>query len=183
MGCVSAQASNLGEPVSTDWSDLRIKHDEFRNISFIQSVALSSDVSNSPVSLYISQIENTDILRFRAEYLDIGWIFLDNAIFINDQGKNIQYSFDISEVDRSVFSGRWVKEVVDVVFSHFTTVDGIGQHSDINKIKDLQELLNGTNIRLRLSGDKYREYNISDSHVTALKNMIAYYESITLKIE
>jgi hypothetical protein len=193
--------SSLGETVSPDWPDLKISHDEFRNISFVQSVTLNGGFSSSPLELYIGINESGKILRFRATYNGNGWIFFDNAILINDQGGNIQYTFDRSQLDRDVISGGNVRESVDIAFSTFVNADGelaqlaakvgedttaslgIGKHSDPEKIKNLLELLNGTNVRLRLSGDKYQEYKISDVHLVALKNVIGYYESITVKIE
>jgi hypothetical protein len=193
--------ANLEESISSDWPDLRISRDEFRNISFIESAILNGGFLSSPLELYIGISESTKTLRLRVTYYGSEWIFFEEAILINDQGGNLQYTFDIFKLDRDVLSGSKVRETVDVAFSSFiyensepgelsekagenaTAISQIGQHSSVQKIKDLLELLNGTNVRLRLTGDKYQDYKISNAHLVALRNMIVYYETITAKIE
>ena len=177
-----ATGAHLGEKVSPDWPDLRIDRDEFRNIAFIQSVVLNIGhgfTAPSPIELYIGILEDGNSLRLRATFNGSRWIFFNRAILINDQGGNIQYNFNTSDINRTVISGNHVRERVDVPFSAYL----MGIHTEAEKIKELRQFLNGTNIRLRLSGESYREYNISDRFVTALKDIITYYESITSVIE
>ena len=179
--------TTLGETVSSDWPDLRIKSDKSGNSSSIRSVALNNDFLNAPLELYIEQKENVKILRFRAVHscdsANDG-LSLNKAVLTNDQGGNSEYSFDISAVNRNVISGGGFRETADIAFSSYTAESsGIGQHSEPQKIKTLLELLNGTNIKLRLSGDKYSDYNISEAHIAALKNILMYYVNITAKIE
>jgi hypothetical protein len=205
-----ASIMGLGEPLSSDWPDLRIRYDEFNKISFIESSHLNyNGLGGGHWHLYIAVSENSKVLRLNLGYSGSGWIFFDKAILINDQGNNIQYTFNQSDLKRKVRYGGSVGESVDIALSVFIdetgeiaeltkkiqqiqqsdvsedvkALLGIKQHSDVAKIKELKELLGGTNIRLRLTGDSYSEFKIPNSNVISLKSMIAYYESITAKIE
>jgi hypothetical protein len=188
-----------GNPVSSDWPDMRINHDEFQNISFVQSTKLNGLGSWVPMELYIGISEDIKILRLKIVYRGRNWIFFEKVTLVNDQGSNVQYTFNRSDINRNVLSGAGIQETADVVLSVFNEgsefsdistetkelieILQIGKHSNEQKIKELKELVNGTNIRLRFTGDKYQDVKIHDTYLAGLRNVIAYYESITAKIE
>lgn len=176
-----ATGAGLGEPVSSDWPDLRVRRDNFQNAYFVHSAALNRELVFNPIFLYVVKTETSTVLRFRTVYTGDWWLFFNRVILANEQGVNFQFDFESAHINRVVVGrGGGIRETADIAVSGFVR----DRHSQPDRVRQLRELFDGTNVRVRLTGGgRTQDYNIFQSNVAALRDMIAYFESITSTIE
>ena len=137
------------------------RFDEFQNVTWIFNEQM---FSNKNSTVYIGKTKDKIWMRIKFIYSGSDWIFFENATFVNQQGKRLSFKFNSWDKKTEVKDG-YVKESIDILISD-------------SEIQNLLELYEGTNVRLRLSGEKYKEYEINDmDFVQGIKETINFYFS------
>jgi len=136
-----------------------IKHDEFKNASFIRHKLFFNKYADLPLELYIVKDSN---LRITFTYRGSDWIFFDQAILLSSTDR-MEFSFKSYDKTTNVGYGGAVFESIDLYLSD----------------QDSQKLLNILNAsgdhKVRLTGKYYRDYILNKNKINALKEILDYY--------
>ena len=117
----------------------------------------------SKLDIYISE-EKTKTLRISFQYYGGGWIFFKTATLINSNGDKIAFTFKPFDKKNHVESSGNVSESIDQILS---IKDGMNIYELIKKNK------NG--VKLRLSGEYYKDYEIDELEISGLESILKYY--------
>lgn len=161
MGDFSANA-NFGESYkAAENSNIKSEYDKYRNITFYDS---KNSKGIDPIRLYIGQKEDNKFLRCYIHYSGKDWIFFDKIYLINKENKRFITDVYFYNKNTDVRDGH-VYESIDFVIKN-------------DEIEDFLELLNGTSISIRLSGNRNKEYKIKERNVKAMKEIIDFYNQL-----
>ena len=134
--------------------------DKFKNVSFIKAKITGFDM----LKPYISVKDNVVRLRLETIYKGFGWLFFKKAIVIVD---GVNYEYDAGTTDREVLSGSSVREESDVSV-------------DENILKILNLIASSNNpVEMRLTGDKYSDFKISEKQKERIKSVLDLYFKLT----
>ena len=148
-------------------SNFSITKDDFKGTTFIKHDYFSSSLSEEPIEFYISRVSNGDnYLVVRFYYIGSNWIFFKKAILIDSKGNKFQHTFGYSEISRNV-QGSIVTERIDLPLRKGESL-----------MDDLEKVFQNDNIRLRLTGDYYKDYDLEVERVKALKEILWLYNKL-----
>jgi len=152
-----------------------VKKDDFKNVSFIShKECFHKDTISGPFKLYIVKGENSKALRILFSYFGSDWIFFENAILLNEEGRRVSYIFKSYDKTTEVISGN-VFERMDYLLATVMTLNEKTYDLNLENVQQLQELLEGKNIRIRLTGKYYKDYTLNYIQAKAFVDTIKYY--------
>jgi len=146
----------------TETSNLYIRNDEFKNVSFIQHKYFFNIFIDHPISVYIAKTQSAKLLRAVFSYDGSDWIFFENAIIINNSGERLARTFKSYDKNTDVGSGGHVYESIDIVLTDA-------------EVSQLMKLLEAGNVKIRLSGKYYKEYSLNEDYINALMEILRLY--------
>lgn len=135
-------------------------YDKFKKVGFISTKKSSADRINP----YISIKNDIVRLRLRIRYNGYGWLFFEKAIFLIGD-KTIEYK--TTSTNRDVISGGDVKESSD------QAVDALAMEI-LNLISE-----SDSKIEFRLTGDKYKDFTLTDKEKERIKAIMDLYKQLT----
>lgn len=156
MGCSSLPT---GYKPTIENENIGKKHDEFNGISYYRYGLLK----NSPVEIYLKELDIISI-KFPAisfTYTGTEWIFFESVTFLNSKNEKLTFYIKSYERTDDILSGGLVQEYAEKLLQE-------------SEKKQLLKLLNeneGT-LKVRFSGKYYKDYNLSEDVVNALKIML-----------
>ena len=146
-----------------------ITKDDFTGTTFIEHNYFSSTRSKEPMEFYISRVSSGDYyLVVRFYYIGSDWIFFKKAILIDSKGNKFQRTFDYSKITHKV-QGSIVTERIDLPLSKGESL-----------MDDIEKVFLDDNIRLRLTGDYYEDYDLEVERVKALKEVLWLYNKLEI---
>lgn len=166
-------------------------YDKMENVSWYMHV--NSSYLNG-LELYAGDFKDKGcmLLRFRASTYGDGWIFFKKIIILADDERYV-IDFDYFGRETEVVGGSCY-ETVDVPICMFVyDEEKILKDLDVNKPSSLTEFKNifdkqcvltfddakkiasASQITIRFSGDKYREFKIRSKQLQPLRDMLQYY--------
>ncbi len=137
------------------------RHDKFTGITYYRHRDLLSAVMyyyDPNVEVYFIKQGNINTGRVVFQFFGSEWIFMDQAILVNDQGDRAQFTF--SDTKQEVLSGGMVLETADLFLS-------------AEQITAISTVMNGTGVQIQLSGEKRAEYTLSEKHQRGNITMLA----------
>jgi len=150
-------------------SNFSITKDDFTGTTFIEHNYFSDTLSKEPIEFYISKVSSGDYyLVVRFYYIGSDWIFFKKAILIDSKGNKFQRTFDYSKIIHKV-QGSIVTERIDLPL-------GKGE----SLMDDIEKVFLDDNIRLRLTGDYYEDYELEVERVKALKEVLWLYNKLEI---
>ncbi len=138
------------------------EYDEFKKVTFIKNLEIDNKI---PLDMYIGKDEENKWLRIRFRYKGSDWIFFDTITIINSNGSSISWKINSWDKNEEILDYGNVYESIDISLSD-------------SKKEELKSLLKGNQIKIRLSGKKYNDYNIDDEYALALLEIITTYDSL-----
>ena len=150
-------------------SNFSITKDDFTGTTFIEHNYFSDTLSKEPIEFYISKVSSGDYyLVVRFYYIGSDWIFFKKAILIDSKGNKFQRTFDYSKITHKV-QGSIVTERIDLPLSKGKSL-----------MDDIEKVFQDDNIRLRLTGDYYEDYDLEVERVKALKEVLWLYNKLEI---
>ena len=150
-------------------SNFSITKDDFTGTTFIEHNYFSSTRSKEPMEFYISRVSSGDYyLVVRFYYIGSDWIFFKKAILIDSKGNKFQRTFDYSKITHKI-QGSIVTERIDLPLSKGESL-----------MDDIEKVFQDDNIRLRLTGKYYEDYDLEVERVKALKEVLWLYNKLEI---
>jgi hypothetical protein len=146
---------------NADTSNIFIRNDEFKNVSFIQHKYFFNIFLDQPLIIYIAKNQNTKFVRAKFSYDGSDWIFFEDAIIVNSNGERMSWTFKSYEKNTDIGSGGHVYENIDIVLS-------------ADEVSKLIKLIGGNNVKIRLSGKYYKEYSLDADYINALREILEF---------
>jgi hypothetical protein len=152
VSCASIPSGYM--PVSQNENEtIYQRYDEFQQVSFIQHRQF---FKSNPIGIYIVKA-NKPYTRITFDYKGENWIFFKRAVLINSEG--VVFKLDVKRYDKKTdVSSPYVYESYDKFLPKA-------------KLLELRKVVTGENVRLRLSGERVKEYNIKPVQLSALRQM------------
>jgi hypothetical protein len=158
--------STIGYKAITSFPNEKIlkKYDNFRNITFYKHKAFTEigSINYSPIEIYVIESQSATYMRLKFLYRGSNWIFFENAYIVNSEQERMSFYFRPDNLKSDVISGNSLRELADIRLSD-------------DKAKELINIINGNNVKLRLSGEKYREYSLRKRQIKGLQEIYDFY--------
>ena len=161
-GCTALQLPAGYKPIdSSQNQQIYRRYDEFKNVSFYKHKAFWS-LLPTPIEVYVGE-DDSKYMRLIFRYKGSDWIFFDNTTVINSEGDKMSFSFETYDKTTDVGYGGYVTESIDLSLSRSRAIE----------LLDL--VTTNGEVKVRMSGEYYRDYIISKNQVEAIRQMINYY--------
>lgn len=142
-------------------SKLRKEYDDINHITWYYNPYFTHYNNSNHTSIYIGQNDNTVWLRLRMSYEGDDWIFFTSA-FLSYDGNTKYIPFDEYREKKTDNNTR-VWEWIDV-----------GVDDDL--ISYLNNMVNGKNVKMRLSGKYTHTRNLTSTEIKAIKDVLLAYD-------
>jgi hypothetical protein len=146
------------KPLTNNEEYLYKKYDQFQDVSFVRHYEFFGLFGSLPIEIYDV---NKRILRIVFTYWGNDWIFFDKAIIINSNGGRKIFSIEYFNKKTNI-DGSFVTETIDMYLPSKDTDDILAIISRPGLIK------------IRLTGEYSRDYELSPEKVKALIDVIKY---------
>lgn len=140
---------------------LKKEYDDVSGITWYYNPYYVHYLSKNLVSLYIGQKGNDVWLRLKMTYHGDNWIFFKNA-YLSYDGNTYDIYFDEYQ-DKETEVGSGVSEWIDVSVSGST-------------LDFLKQMVNGKNIKMRLSGKYTRTRDLSTNEIKGIRDVLLAYD-------
>lgn len=142
-------------------SKLRKEYDDINHITWYYNPYFTHYNNSNHTSIYIGQNDNTVWLRLRMSYEGDDWIFFTSA-YLSYDGNTKYIPFDEYREKKTDNNTR-VWEWIDV-----------GVDDDL--ISYLNNMVNGKNVKMRLSGKYTHTRNLTRTEIKAIKDVLLAYD-------
>lgn len=142
-------------------SKLRKEYDDINHITWYYNPYFTHYNNSNHTSIYIGQNDNTVWLRLRMSYEGDDWIFFTSA-YLSYDGNTKYIPFDEYREKKTDNNTR-VWEWIDV-----------GVDDDL--ISYLNNMVNGKNVKMRLSGKYTHTRNLTSTEIKAIKDVLLAYD-------
>ncbi|MCQ2311694.1 MAG: hypothetical protein MJZ64_08110 [Paludibacteraceae bacterium] len=147
--------------------NLKKKYDDVSNITWYYNRYFTHYNNTNYTSLYMGQrgTNGTPWLRLMMSYTGDDWIFFEHA-YLSYEGNTIEIPFNQYQEKKSDNSGGAVWEWIDVEVSN-------------NMLSFMREMVNGNNVKMRLSGKYTKTRNLSTNEIKAIQDLILGYDFLS----
>lgn len=141
---------------------LKKERDDVQNITWYYNPYFTHYADRNLVSVYMGQTPSNIWLRIKMSYTGSDWIFFEKA-YLSYDGRTREFPFEKYKDKESDNAGGYVWEWIDLSVSD-------------DDLAFLKNMVNGTSVKMQLTGKYTKTRTVSAKEIKAIKEMIMAYE-------